>query len=739
MTQFDAIIIGGGLGGLTAGATLSKHGKKVLLLEQHYNVGGCATTFKRKDYVMEVGLHEMDGLDEEDSKRKIFSFLGVDKAVTFLDAPEFYRYKSSTTDFVHPHGRQEALGALIERFPHEEKGIRTYLDTLEAVAREALQFPSQLWKKILVFPLMPFLYPHLASAVSQNLGDLLDEHIQDEELKLILAGNLGYYHDDPYSMSLITFAAAQSSFIRGGGHYIQGGSQKLSNYLACVIQESGGQVLLGKKVTKILVENDAACGVSFVDSFNKSTGETSIRAHRVVFNGAMPLVASLLPEPQAQLIQKKVDGLDISCSLISLYLGFDKPPRNKYYSTILAGDDVKSLSDMNQNFHSDWSTRNIIFVDYSQLIDDAKLAPTGKSVGAICTVDYLADWENLDEQAYSEKKENVAKVLISRLEKHIPGISNHIEHYELGTPRTMCSYVHTPQGTAYGFAQSPQQTGMGRPPSKSCIQNLSFAGAWSFPGGGFTGTIVGGYLCGTSVHKSLEKVPCALPEPISDSRYVQLVQKNQVATNTIELVFEKPAGFDYKAGQYAVVELEHPKYDELDMPMRSLSLVSHPDDEVVRFAMRLSQSSYKKSVDAMQIGERCRLFGPMGDLFSMSGSRGIVFLVSGIGITPVLPILKDLEKQCFSKKVVLFYSNRYESGAAYHEDLKAVNLAHYSYVKVITSKMPRINADLLKSKLASLDDFDYYLVGTSNFLRSMQELLYENGVDESHVVIDNFG
>jgi ferredoxin-NADP reductase len=279
---------------------------------------------------------------------------------------------------------------------------------------------------------------------------------------------------------------------------------------------------------------------------------------------------------------------------------------------------------------------------------------------------------------------------------------------------------------------------MGRPPNKSPIQNLSFAGAWSFPGGGFTGTIIGGYLCGTSVHKSLEKVPCALPEPVSDSRYVQLVQKNQVATNTIELVFEKPVGFDYRAGQYAVVELENPKYDELDMPMRSLSLVSHPDEDVVRFAMRLSHSSYKKSVDAMQIGERCRLFGPMGDLFS-AGSRGIVFLVSGIGITPVLPILRDLEKQSFSKQVVLFYSNRYESGAAYHEDLEAVDLADYSYVKVVTSKMPRINADLLKSKLASLDEFDYYLVGTSDFLRSMQELLDENGVDKSHVVMDNFG
>jgi all-trans-retinol 13,14-reductase len=63
MQNYDVIIIGGGLGGLTAGAKLAKEGNKVLLLEQHYIPGGCATVFKRKDFIMEVGLHEMDGLD----------------------------------------------------------------------------------------------------------------------------------------------------------------------------------------------------------------------------------------------------------------------------------------------------------------------------------------------------------------------------------------------------------------------------------------------------------------------------------------------------------------------------------------------------------------------------------------------------------------------------------------------------------------------------------------------------
>ena len=69
--QYDVIIVGGGLGGLTSGAKLAREGKKVLLLEQHDRPGGCATTFKRKDFTMEVGLHEMDGLHPSDPKTKI--------------------------------------------------------------------------------------------------------------------------------------------------------------------------------------------------------------------------------------------------------------------------------------------------------------------------------------------------------------------------------------------------------------------------------------------------------------------------------------------------------------------------------------------------------------------------------------------------------------------------------------------------------------------------------------------
>ncbi len=136
MTKFNTIIVGGGLGGLTAGATLSKFGRKVLLLEQHYIPGGCATSFKRKDFVMEVGLHELDGLFEKDAKVQIFDLLEINKFIEFKQVPEFFNVKWNGTEFTFPHGNERAQELLIEKFPSETKGIKSFFKLINGVLEE---------------------------------------------------------------------------------------------------------------------------------------------------------------------------------------------------------------------------------------------------------------------------------------------------------------------------------------------------------------------------------------------------------------------------------------------------------------------------------------------------------------------------------------------------------------------------------------------------------------------------
>ena len=735
--NFDAIIIGGGLGGLTAGATLSRFGKKVLLLEQHYISGGCATSFKRKDYIMEVGLHEMDGLHEFDSKCRIFDFLGVWDNIDFKQVPELYRIKGNGFDMVVPHGKSAYFKQLAEAYPEDKEGINNLLNLMEGVLKEVPKLPSG-WKSKLMLPLYPILYPNVVKSSKYTLGKWLDENIKSEALKLIIQGNLAYYSDDPYSMSMIYFSVAQSSYIGGGGHFIKGGSQELSNYLAKEIEKGGGQVLLGKKVTNILIQNNKACGVKYIDSFNDKTEAKEVYAPYIIGNAAIPLLKKMLPQPQAEKLGQKIDHLEEACSLISIYIGFNtnlKAWGVKNYSTFLLGDAINSLKDVSKvNKSKDWDKKSFVFVDYSQI--DSGLCDENKSVGVICGVDYLDDWKDLSPKAYKKEKERVAQILFKRLDKTFPGITQFIDYYEVGTAKTVQSYTLNPKGTPYGFAQTPEQSGNNRLPAKSPINNLYFASAWSNPGGGFTGAIIGGFLTGLAVSKKLKN--SINPKRISDERVVELIERKEIADDTFELIMDKPKNFNYQAGQYAILSINNPTHTKLDLPHRPLSLVSHPDESTLRFAMRSSESSFKQSCLSMKKGGEFTVYGPMGNFTVQHSDKPIVFLIGGIGITPVIPLLKELNKKNFDKAIHLFYSNRTKEKAAYHDYLEELNWDNYNYHPIFTSTDGRLNEEKL-SVLNNMTQYDYYIVGTSSFLKTMLDLLKQKNIDASQIFYDDFG
>ncbi|WP_339905309.1 NAD(P)-binding protein [uncultured Cyclobacterium sp.] len=253
--KYNTIIIGGGLAGLTAGATLSKFGKKVLLLEQHHKPGGCATTFKRGDLIIEVGLHEMSGLAENSKLMNLLKMLNVDKNVQFQQVPEFYAVLSDKKDFVFPHGFEAATKALIDRYPEDEKGIKRFIKLIAGVRKEGVSLPRTPLKRKLIYPLMPLLYPNLVEASRHTVGSWLDKYITNENAKLDLVAHIGYWGDDPYTLSMFYYSMPFSGFIENGGHFIKGGSQQLSDHLAAYIEKQGGSVLLGQKAEKIVTEN----------------------------------------------------------------------------------------------------------------------------------------------------------------------------------------------------------------------------------------------------------------------------------------------------------------------------------------------------------------------------------------------------------------------------------------------------------------------------------------------------
>ncbi len=494
MLDYDAIIIGAGLGGLSAGAKLAKEGKKVLLIEQHTIPGGYATNFKRKDYVFDAGLHETSSFEATKAEKEIADALKIKENLEFIKLPEFYHFTNGRFEITIPDDTKKAIKVLTKRFPHEKEGIDKFFSIILAIQKEITKLPSG--KKLYVsLPLFPILYPELTFKSKKSLGEFLDSIIDDEELKLILCANIGYYHNDPYQTSLVYYAVAQATMFESGSYYIKGGSQNLSDYLTGVIKENGGKVLLGHITTGIITKDNAATGVVY-----KKTNGSQIMtasAKTIIANAAVPNISLMLPKRTRIPLEKKISKLKASPSLITIHMGFKKSPKelgNKYYSTFVFDPLLDSIKELGENLKGEFEKKGFSFVDYSQI--DSGL---GKPVGAICAIDSIDNWENLSDAQYKKKKDEVAKIFFARLEKIIPGISREIELYEVATPKTLKRYTLNPGGSVYGFAQTPKQSGRFRFPNKSPVKNLYFASAWGTPGGGFAAAIIGGYLCAKEV------------------------------------------------------------------------------------------------------------------------------------------------------------------------------------------------------------------------------------------------
>lgn len=769
--QFDAIVIGSGLGGLTAGAQLAKKGRKVLVLEQHYIPGGCATTFKRKDFLMEVGLHEMDGLDPKDPKTGVFKGLGIFENIDLIPLPEFYRViggKESGLDFTLPDDIEKAKETLIKKFPKEMRGIKKYFWFITGMRDNILKYGKlKKWQRKALFLLFPVIFPFLALASSPfltilshtnplfwifrswkfafwhyfTIGDYLDSIIKDESLKMILVANLGYYHDDPYSINLTYFSAAQSSYMEGGGWYIKGGSQKLSDYLASFIASHSGCVVLGKRVTEIITEKGTAVGVKYQNAFDSNSPQHTSYTNIIIGNAPIPNIADMLTGTDQKILKKRIEKLKPSISLLTVYIGFKaniaKKYGNKAYSTFMI-ESTSDLKNFKKEFNLDYDQRGFVFVDYSKI--DSGLTTPDKTVGAICTISYLKEWENLEEEAYKEKKEFVAQSFINRLNKLLPGISADVEYYDVGTPRTIQSYILSPGGTAYGYAQTSKQSPEKRPQFEAPIKNLYFSSAWTFPGGGFTGAMLAGIGCSQLILNKHQKQKNLSSPKLKETQTAKLVERREIAKDTIELVFEKPSDFDrFSPGQYAVLTLQNPKHTDLDMPLRSLSIASHPSEKVLRFAMRESNSAFKRSCMELEPGATAKIYGPTGNFTLNNNKRNLVFLISGIGITPVLSMLKELEMRKSEKKIILLYSNPYQEKTAYDAELKKITLKNFLYINRLSRAEGRIDSQLIENYVSDFKAFDYYLVGTSPFLKQMKGILKSKNVPTNQLHIDDFG
>lgn len=230
---------------------------------------------------------------------------------------------------------------------------------------------------------------------------------------------------------------------------------------------------------------------------------------------------------------------------------------------------------------------------------------------------------------------------------------------------------------------------------------------------------------------------------------VSLKESHEVADGTRLFVFNKPEGYTFQAGQYVAMIL--PKLVEPDSKgaARSLSIASAPEETDICFAMRNGVSGFKKTCWQMRPGDTVDITSAVG-CFTVPDeeTRPIIFLVGGIGITPVRAILKQAEREKSEKQYMLFYANRFLKDVTFDQEMRSLKLKNFRYVSVLSqSEEPcaaendergYLNETILRKYIQDIAGALYYLVGSPQFIGGMEKIITDLGVAPEQCKKDPF-
>lgn len=452
----------------------------------------------------EAGLHMTASTGEEEDFRDFFRDTGLSETLQFVRAPEFYHIYGHDFSFVFGNDLNDTIHRLKIMFPKEKDAIDRYFERIFRISDTALRINrSRGINRVFKIAAAPFIYSETLRAMFGTVGAFLDRAFKDDRLKILLLANIGYYGDDPYDLSMLFFAIAQTGYYRHDGYYIRGGSHQLANTLAAYITRQGGKIMAGVQVTKILTKDKKASGVEFYRKSNGNHDQEQAYAPIVIANAAIPRVLNeMIDKKLVRGERKKIGRLENGPSIMSIYIALDKPLKelgNDFYSSSFYDEQAFSLREMAALHRADFDRRSFILCDYSQI--DSGLAPEDSGYAVISLFDYYKDWTDLSEEAYQNKKEVAVATLMERLYRKFPKMRDHVIRTEAATAKTMEYYLQTPEGTAYGFSQKPRQALLFRPGPRSTLKNLYYASAWTLPGGGFGGAMSSGKICADAIMK----------------------------------------------------------------------------------------------------------------------------------------------------------------------------------------------------------------------------------------------
>jgi phytoene desaturase len=504
MSDWDAIVIGSGIGGLTTGSFLATNGVRTLVLEQYDTAGGCSQVFRRKrQWEFDVGLHYVGDCEPGGIFQQAFRALGCDGKIEWLemDRDGFDRMIFPDFRFNVPRGWDRYRERLYDAFPSERRGLEKCTAIIERVGREVFEaMPCH----PRAFARLPLEGRGLMRHGLRSLESLFDSCNLSPEARAVIAGQGGLYGSPPSRTSVMIHGIMLEHYIGRGAFYPKGGGQVPAAMMVNVIQTHGGAVRTGARVDKVIVRKGKVEGVRLTD------GE-EITAPVVVSNADIKrtYLDMVGREHISSRLARKIEGLRMVPPIFTVYLGLDVDLRERIPNANLWWIPDYDLEKLYQGVDARLPDAPSLYIRSSSLKDPGNMhgAPPGHSNLELLTFvpPHYELWNIGESPAeggkysknpdYREIKDRLTERLIETTARNVPeleDIREHIVWEEASTPITQERYTLSSEGTPYGPEFSPKQMGPFRPYSKSAVNGLYLCGGGTIYCHGITGTLFSG-------------------------------------------------------------------------------------------------------------------------------------------------------------------------------------------------------------------------------------------------------
>ena len=250
----------------------------------------------------------------------------------------------------------------------------------------------------------------------------------------------------------------------------------------------------------------------------------------------------------------------------------------------------------------------------------------------------------------------------------------------------------------------------------------------------------------------------------------KLIKKEEVAEGTMAFYFEKPENFEFIAGQYVTVSLINPPETDDEGNSRFFSIASAPNENHLMVATRMRDTAFKRVLKNLPVGSEVKITGPDGSFYlPKDASNPTVFLIGGIGVTPVFSILKNAAYKKLPHRLFLFYSNKRPEDAAFLEELQNLEKENNNFKLIATMTAPTarpdrsggesrspdqsigkkskqawlgetgfINKEMLQKYIGNLNSPIYYMSGPPAMVKAMRELAEKMGASDDNIIFEEF-